>query len=354
MANLRGLLSCACLFHCTAEERILSATYGIARCLGVKDASDWEALAELGFNVVTVDTAHGLKNATSARSTTGLKSLCGFLSNIEYADGLPITFSSPVDKSTLDATDFNFTLSNGSWVQPICVTTAPAGEGNEGNTVATIGYFGDGLVGDVYPVKVTIVGELYLIAQNGKAVSAQGLEFTDTRDLKYTNPESSPRMVQARLQPFSTAGEQLIGIGPWKGRFPNHCGHLYGSMVTHRIRVILSGGGTTDGVTSFLPDTPNVFQVLLQNATQVAAPYVLGIADLGSERTGDMTYAHDGDNYLDVCISDPRQEIVASIAQLRMPCAETKLYYPRGAKHWSGCKDHAINVDSEISYEFHV
>merc|ERR1711963_88121 len=111
---------------------------------------------------------------------------------------------------TLDASDFNLTLSDGSWVQPLCVTLAPADEKNEGNTVGMIGHFGDGLKGRVYPVKIAVVGQLHLKAQDGKTVNAHDLEFTDTTDLWYMNPDSHPRMVQARLDKFSTKGEELV------------------------------------------------------------------------------------------------------------------------------------------------
>lgn len=334
-----------------AEERILSAVYGIANCIGVKDAKDWDALSQQGCNVVTVETSRGLKNMTSARSTTNMKLGCGLSSEIKNADGLPVTFTSPVDLSTLDAKDFNFTLSDGTWVQPQCVTAQPAGESNEGNTIATIGHFGDGLKGTIFPTKVSIVGDLHLKTPNGSIVNARGFEFPPAGqinfDFDYMSPRSHVHMVQARMEHFSTTGETLFN--PLKrGVFPNHCQHIFGKHVTHRVRVIISGGGTVDGVNSFFPETPDVFQVMLRNGSQLAQPYLLGVADLGTElwaRSREADYAHDTDNFMDLCIADPEEEAVQVVAAVRMPCNRTKLYYPKGNSLWNGCQDHHIVVE---------
>ena len=325
------------------QESILSATYGVAGCIGVKDTSDWADLTMRGCNVVTISTAQGPKNVTSARSTLNMKGVCGLLSNILHMDGLPITFSSPVVASTLDASDFNFTLSDGTWVQPVCATLKPADEENEGHTVATVGRFGDGLKGTVYPISITIVGELSLKTLNGTVVSARGLTFSSGPDFPYMSPTSHPKMVLAWVERFSTAGETLSSATR-KGVFPNHCQQIFGAGVTHRVRVVLSGGGTIDGVTSFQPHTPEVLQLYLQNGSQLEAPYVLGFADLGMSTAGDATYAHDNDNYIDICLSDPNLQAVNALAAVRLPCTSTKLYYPKGAKYWSGCQDHSVSV----------
>ena len=47
------------------------------------------------------------------------------------ADGVVVTFSSPVLTSTLDASDFAFTLSDGTTVSPECAVLSPANEPNE-------------------------------------------------------------------------------------------------------------------------------------------------------------------------------------------------------------------------------
>ncbi len=326
------------------QESILSATYGVAGCIGVKDASDWSDLEARGCNVVTISTSQGPKNVTSARSTFNMKGVCGLLSSIQHMDGLPVTFTSPVVASTLDASDFNFTLSDGTWVQPVCVTLKPADEANEGHTVATVGKFGDGLKGTVFPTSVTIVGELSLKTRNGTTVSARGLTFSNGPDFPYMSPTSHPKMVLAWVEQFSIAGEQLSSTTR-KDVFPNHCQQIFGDGVTHRIRVVLSGGGTIDGVTSFQPHTPEVLQLYVRNGSKVGTPYVLGFADLGTKTTGDATYAHDNDNYIDVCLRDPNLEVVSSLAVVRLPCSTTKLYYPKGAKYWSGCQDHSIRVE---------
>merc|ERR1719316_2374581 len=119
------------------------------------------------------------------------------------------------------------------------------------------------------------------------------------------NTDSHPKMVQARVEEFSEDGEELFGCANLNclDVFPNHCRHIFGSSITHRVRVIISGGGTIDGITSFLPHTPGVFEVYSRNNSLVSSQYIIGIADLGNKKTGDATYVHDTDNFFDICVA---------------------------------------------------
>ncbi len=310
----------------SGDPRILSATYGLAGCLGV-DTRDADALRLRGCVV----TASG---ETSARSVLQMDAFCGG-KRIDAADGLPVTFSEPIDTSTLKAEYFEFTLNNGTVTKALCASPKPAGEPNELQTIATVGYYGDGWNDTVYPVSVRIVGALAFA--DGR--SAQNLSFNIAPEHRFA--VDAPFMVQAQISTFSDDGE--AGAEPILPKvYPNHCGKLFPS-VTHRLRIVLNGGGTLDGVHSVLPNATDLFEILDNTGAPVTAP-VLGLADLGAEQGSDsLTYKHDGDNYYDVCLDASRGSVDA-IATVRMPCDAVKLVLPKGRP---ACANHSIPVEAE-------
>ena len=60
-----------------------------------------------------------------------------------FDDGLPIVTSWPVLPSTMQTTDFMFTLNDGSTVFPNAVTMVPNWELNERTTMVALGQFGN-------------------------------------------------------------------------------------------------------------------------------------------------------------------------------------------------------------------
>ena len=218
------------------------------------------------------------------------------------ADGVVVTFSSPVLTSTLDASDFAFTLSDGTTVSPECAVLSPANEPNELETVLTLGNTN---TGGAHPVGLTITGSLMLSPPGGGTVEAQGMTFTG--DMRYETSKST--LVRARLEALIAdpvaAGEEQGYVARAPHRFPNHCKHLFPSA-THRVQLLFSGGITLDGVHAFWPSMPNPPVVALDGALQpLPAASVLGLADLGTiDPAAGCTevYHDDGDNYLDICL----------------------------------------------------
>ena len=108
-------------------------------------------------------------------------------------DGIVVTFSSPVRTSTVDASDFVFTLSDGSTVTAACAVLAPANEENERETVLTIGQYHPG---GAYPVSLSVAGSLLLEAAGGSLIEARGMSFSG--DMRYET--SKIVLLRARLE----------------------------------------------------------------------------------------------------------------------------------------------------------
>ena len=217
------------------------------------------------------------------------------------ADGVVVTFSSPVLTSTLDASDFAFALSDGTTVSPECAILSPANEPNELETVLTLGNTN---TGGAHPVGLTITGSLMLSPPGGGTVEAQGMTFTG--DMRYvTSKSSSYERASRHSSPTCRRGRGAGLPAQAPHRFPNHCKHLFPSA-THRVQLLFSGGITLDGVHAFWPSMPNPPVVALDGALQpLPAASVLGLADLGTiDPAAGCTevYHDDGDNYLDICL----------------------------------------------------
>jgi len=150
--------------------------------------------------------------------------------------------------------------------------------------------------------------------------------------------KDSPFLVQADLLEFSSDGE---AAGPLpRGVYPNHCQHLYGANVTHRVRLVANGGVFLDGIHSMPPNQTDLFQLLDDAQNNIVDP-IVGLADLGNKATGSFgSYENDGDNFFDICLDASRGPI-DKIVKVRMPCSATKLYLPSGR---TPCVDHSIGV----------
>eukprot|EP00658_Telonema_sp_P-2_P043799 TRINITY_DN31698_c0_g1_i1.p1 TRINITY_DN31698_c0_g1~~TRINITY_DN31698_c0_g1_i1.p1 ORF type:complete len:232 (+),score=27.07 TRINITY_DN31698_c0_g1_i1:334-1029(+) len=215
------------------------------------------------------------------------------------------------------------------------VSPVPANEVNEMQTFATIGYYGDGWADTVFPVRLTIVGDPLFI----DGTSARGLSFEIPHGHRFAT--DTPFLIQADVLQFSTTGETTHGGVVHGGVYPNHCQHLY-PTTTHRVRLVLNGGATLDGVHPVLPNQTDLFELISSSGERVTDP-VLGLADLGSdlaEGHTSLTYRADGDNFLDVCL-DSSKGSIGTIAKVRMPCDTIQLVLPKGKPV---CTDNSINV----------
>ncbi len=137
-------------------------------------------------------------------------------------DNIPVVFNWFLRAATVDATDFVFTLDDGTTVTPTCALLFPPDERNERQTVNLIGAFGS--PEGPRPVTVTVVGDL-----QGHPIGAKSF-----RDLP---GGLSHDVVQVEASPFIVDAWMLTKAQLRKDR--NRC-----TEGTAFVRVVWSNGMT--------------------------------------------------------------------------------------------------------------
>eukprot|EP01046_Picozoa_sp_COSAG06_P061342 COSAG06_NODE_13413_length_1259_cov_1.687931_1_plen_192_part_00 len=140
------------------------------------------------------------------------------------------------------------------------------------------------------------------------------------------------------FQTFTTAGETLVDGGTPRGGgvYPNHC-HVLFPKTTHRLRLLFDGGVTIDGHRPITPDRTDLFQLLDSRGVSLPSGVVLGLADLGTapapvEQCEKDTWAHDNDNYVDICLD--MSSYTVPPAQVHVLCGEaTQISAPKGVRY---------------------
>ena len=293
---------------------------------------------------------------TTAVTPAGVRNLYG--SSVYYSDGLPVEFSWPILPSTLDPSDFQVTLNNGTVVTPQVASIWPNFEYNERSVAVLFGHFGNRVrptrPGAIYPASVQVVrgaSVLRLVGPHHRIASAVGFR-AKTRGSPYTSPHvppakrGGPVLVAAKLSMMSAAGD--TGPRIFRQNLPNNGIALYGRQARFRLRVYTSGGMTPNGVSPLLPtDYGRFFRVDAVTAsgktvrlTKAGRTYVIdghplrvvGLADLGRKEAhyGDC-YGSDDDNYIDIVL-DGSRAAARRITTVEIPSAGRygPLYNPGG------------------------
>ncbi len=241
------------------------------------------------------------------------------------ADAMPIVFSWPAIPSTVQNTDFELTLNTGEKVNPDVASLFPNVELNERSTIVVFGEFGNrispGQPGAVYVTTVDVVGDVLFVGPGGVIKNAKGLTYDASKSVPYGPNAVGPKLVAAKLNRMSNAGEDTAGTAPNPQAYPNDCWSVWGDEIQYRLRMFTSGGFSPDGPAGLLPtDYAKYFRlhatlptgetVLLNetnksyqlgNAGQVT---IHGLADLGLKSdVYDLCYFDDKDNQIDVCIT---------------------------------------------------
>jgi len=334
----------------SSSPAILSTLYGYDDCIGGVNNFDTEEeyFEELKRRNCTVVTGPDGKEVTNVASSIALKAVCGLFGTWEWMDGMPVTFNFPMAKSP-DKSAFQLELNDGTVTSPVCVMEAPANEENELDTLLLLGQFGDGMREGVWPVKLSIIGEVVLSGPEGE-LNAEGLTFESPLDMRYTT--SSVRMVYARMWDVKDfdEGDRYPTWPLPSSTYPNNCQSIFPST-SHIIRVAFSGGVTRDGVTGVTPDQKEVFSLSTVLGQQVA---YLGLADLGKTVTAEpgQMYEQDGDNYLDVCLDLSSQpEAADEDLLLNLTCqGGGELYPPKGRPHV--CLPQEVLLTSEEAFGY--
>ena len=328
-----------------ATPEILAANYAFENIIGVPDnQADVIAAGGAWQNVTTPDPP--ARAVTSSSTPQGTAVAFGY--PVNYADALPVVFSWPVLPSTVQASDFLYTLNTGEKISPEVVSINPNMEYNERSTVVTFGEYGNrltpGTEGAIYVTNVEIVADdtaLQLVGPDG-LVSAVGLSFASGNPYV---PNGGPSLVGAKLSIMSTAGEGAPPV--FTGQLPNDGIAYYGDAAEYRLRLLTTGGVSPDGVSSVYPDDfENHFRVRVQDGadeiwltetgqeypTSVGNIIIHGLADLGA--TDDPlndAYVEDHDNQIDIIMSGD-EAAMRLITHVEIPAAGDYLpfYNPGG------------------------
>ncbi len=319
------------------KPKMLAAGLGFTNILGVTDADDTDiAVAQAAVQAVSGAWNVGLTCESTAtppqRAYTSAQSPNQIYNAYDYAvnegSGLPVEFSWPVLPSTVDATDFRVTLSDGTVVIPEGASITPNFEFNERSTVVLVGPFGTPFPADqggVYVTEVQVVKDstpMKLIGPKAKKVSAVGMSATKTTspyDLPSSDPTdwAGPKLTGGKISKMSTAGERAPIL--FGGNLYNDGVDLYGKAAKFRIRVLTTGGFSPDGIRGIYPtDYRNFFQVVARSrkgeVVRLVEPgrtyridghplRVLGLADVGMKQDSyDYCYTDDHDNQFDIVL----------------------------------------------------
>ncbi len=227
----------------------------------------------------------------------------------EKLDVVQVQFSWPPRPSTLNGSDFEVTLNDGTQVVPANATVGPNFEYNEGTTVV----LNDAVLGNrlpksdpgaLYPVSVKVIADstpLQLVGPKGRLVSAVGLMGTNDRtpyDDRPADPTkwTGPRMIAAKITRMSTAGEG----GPKvlaNGLLPNDGVAIFGATrAQYRVRIATLGGAfSPDGLRAMYPNEyRSFFQLIARTAAGRLVPII----------KANHTYVVDGEPITVVGIAD--------------------------------------------------
>ena len=328
------------------EPKIFTANYAFEGIQGVEGTSQ-EAIEAAGGTWIE-DVPEACNNIvfpvrTSCQTPSTVAN--GFGWPTYYADAMPIVFSWPVKASTVNASDFQFTLNTGRVVSPEVASIKPNDEWNERSTVVVFGHFGNriapGLPGAEYVVKVDIVDDgtpLMLVGRGGKLFNAVGLSYDASCCPPYGPDAKGPTLVAAKLSYFSDKGEYTSSNGI---AYPNSCSDLYGDGVQYRLRMYTSGGFSPDGVSALTPDAYDTYfrvHVRVDAGTTITLDTsgkeydipgagslkILGLADLTilGENGYNACSISDADNYIDICMVGS-EEAARKVIALELPAGNT-------------------------------
>ena len=338
------------------EPQFLSGNYGFEGYLGIPglNGTDAQSQAIAALNNVAWESLDpalnaGMRAYTSAISAINALSVYGV--PMLRADTMPLVFSHPVLPATLNNTDFEVTLSDGSRVTPEVAAFLPNLEYNERQTVVIAGSFGNrlqpGQPGALYPTSVRVVADdtpLELLGTEG-LINAVGLTVESKNPYVTGN---GPILVAAKLNRFSDLGEGgPQGMGGASLR--NSGGNLYGTRAKYRLRLYTSAGFSPDGIAGLLPSDFSRYFILearddsggVVSITQAGVPVpigsfgtvtVVGLADLATAGTPEnAAYIEDHDNYYDV-ILEGTARAMGRLSAVRMPSGDgyQAVYNPGG------------------------
>ncbi len=218
----------------------------------------------------------GLNNALPARSRA-------IWSEAPGKDGMPIVFSTELDPSTLQESDFVVRTKSGKEVVPGKVTFRPANEAFELRTVLLIGEFGDAEKDP--PVEVKIVGDLQ--ARTGQSFKG------------FSKPVTA-----LAAGPFIAYAEHFVLDADYPYKESGNGCDCPKDRTKSVVRMVWSGGVTSPGGEELgAAQLPKIKVKLQQENGEVIFAKPFQLADL-----------NDADNNVDVCLEVAGKPIEVAVA----------------------------------------
>jgi len=283
---------------------LMGAVWGTDGCQNVPDTSPQWALENGCASVPQVNNGHCggdgqlITRTASKTQTLAICTAPGKGSNAgtpmpQFMDALPVKFTWPVKFATLDWSDFEFTLSNGTKLQPWCATLSPANDNNEGFTVLTQGVYAN--AGSPPSIaKVEIVSDL-VVSNGTHEYNVKGQSWSGGNLEWELGPVLTIAYVRNYSQKRNPVNEGNAGCG------------TVTSGTTYVLTAVTIGGVTMDGVNPFYNNQTQLFDVELRDGSYLRRDAFLALADI------------DGDDFTDICLNVTSAE-AAQFHRLRMNC----------------------------------
>lgn len=324
------------------EPKMLVANYGFEGIIGIPLPYNEQAVRAAGgtWMDLPADLAAtaDIPTISSAVPVLGVAPVWGVQSNL--ADAMPIVFSWPLLPETVQPSDFEIHLSDGSIVNPVGVSIRPCHEFNERNVAVVIGEFGNrlppGTPGALFIERTVIVNDgspLTLVGPGGVLRSAVGFSLESGNPYR---PGDGPVLVGAKLTRTTTAGEDAPD-GPGPEFLPNDGVALFGADAEYRLRMLTSAGFSPNGVSGVRPNEfSRYFRIHAENngstvlLTEANVTYtlaggqirILGLSDLGPPGQDlNEVYVEDWDNAIDIVLSGD-EAAMRQITAVEIPAAD--------------------------------
>lgn len=223
-------------------------------------------------------------------------------------DAIAAKFSWQIDSTTLDWSDFEFTMSDGSKKPPYGLNIIPDADGDEQFTVTLYGNLGTstygqddnwraGVVRQPEMVKLTVVDDL-IVTNGTHQFNVKGAEFSGG-NLDYTN---GGVLAMAYVYPYDPSKDYANVNADNCSKYPD---------TTHVVTAQTMGGTTYDGINGYAANHPELFDVELRNGNMLDRSAYLGLADI------------DGDDFTSICLHLKDGAQADAFTKLHMHCDHT-------------------------------
>lgn len=290
---------------------LIGATWGVNNCQGLNDTSS-ENAQRWGCVDVRNDTNGDCvgdgayinrvspPNQMNVMLLTGSSQLSPRSQPQYPLSAVAVKFSWQIDQSTLEWSDFEFGMSDGTTRQPYGLNVIPDSDADEVFTVTlygsigngTWGYNGDWTTGSTvgaYPVSITVVDEL-VVTNGTHSYDMQGAYF-EGGNLDYTKGGVLTTAYVRAWEPAQAQGPTSSSPVSYGN---NNCSTF--NKTNYVLTAQTMGGTSYDGVNGFSPLHTELYEIIMKDESKLRRDAFLGLEDI------------DGDDFTDICLQITEEE----------------------------------------------